>query len=346
MTRRSPPARPVEQPFLQQLPSLMNGEGGSVFLPANTKLRLVDLDLAADTRRAVDGLVLEHRHAVALVAEGLAPARKVLFVGPPGTGKTSTAGAIARELAVSGFAISTHQIISQYMGATGAMLAKAFDYMARTVAMTDRHLQTIAHGSIFVLDELDAIGSARHDDGAAAREQNAILTTLLRLLDGFEGPGVLVATTNRADALDPALRRRFELEITFPPPTAAQRLSLARHHLRMGPSEDPELVLGPLGNKSHAEVVTLALAERKRQVLAAIVERASGTASAPVDATTSPPSRPRRRKATPAARAAPLEPVLTGPGPDDATTGPAPDDAMIARRRAAIPDTRHPELPL
>lgn len=207
---------------------------------------LADLILAPHVTAAIGQLLLEHRHQAALRAEGCTPAIKVLFEGPPGTGKTSAAGAIARELGVHLVVMKQHELISQYMGEGEKAIAATFDF-ART------------EPSVFLLDELDGISSTRGGKSDAAdRSQNSIVTTLLTSLDRHTGPGIIIAATNRIDAIDSAARRRFDLEINFPLPDEAMRVELIRR------------TLGDLDGNfggSHADIVRMCLAERKRRIL-------------------------------------------------------------------------------
>jgi SpoVK/Ycf46/Vps4 family AAA+-type ATPase len=129
-------------------------------------------------------------------------------------GKTSAAAGIAHELGVPAYGVSIPELVSKYMGGTGENLAKLFGQLR--------------DGAVVVFDEIDAIGGSRTAvDQTSAAERNQIVNTLLTLLDR-RGGGVLVATTNRADVLDPALRRRFDETLVFPSATPEQQATLAR----------------------------------------------------------------------------------------------------------------------
>lgn len=112
---------------------------------------------------------------------------------------------------------------------------------------------------------------------SADKEHNLMLTSMLSCMDMHAGPGIVIATTNRLDVIDPALRRRFDLELEFPLPDHDHAIALAKQIL--ADDGDPELVLGSLAGKSHSDVVRLARAERKRRVLAVIVTRAAKRAA-------------------------------------------------------------------
>jgi SpoVK/Ycf46/Vps4 family AAA+-type ATPase len=257
---------------------LQNAAGEDMVVIEQPTHDLADLTLTAACREAVDQIVLEHRHAAALAAHGLTAVSRALFVGPPGTGKTSTATAIAGALGVRLCVIPAARSISSYMGESSARIAKVLEF-ARTTA------------GVYLIDEVDALLESRSGGGKGSdREYNVLLTTILTCLDRHQGPGLIIATTNRPDVIDAAARRRFEVELVFPMPDHATQLALARAILGLSPSEDPELALGPLGNQSHADVVRLATAEKKRRVLAAIVAGSAATTAAP------PPARARKKR--------------------------------------------------
>ena len=145
---------------------------------------------------------------------GLKPPRGILLHGPPGTGKTHFARVIADASEASLFTISGPELSSALHGETESKLRAVFEE-ARALGP-----------SIVVLDEVDAICPKRDDSGAGVEAR--VVTTLLTLMDGMDLGGgdsnedsptlprvVVVATTNRPNAIDPALRRpgRFDREI-------------------------------------------------------------------------------------------------------------------------------------
>src|SRR5438270_5611462 len=153
----------------------------------------------------------------------------VLLVGPPGTGKTLLARAVAGEAGVPFFSQSASEFVEAIVG-VGA--ARVRDLFAKARA---------AAPAIIFIDELDAIGRSR---GAALRvggndEQEQTLNQILTELDGFESrEGVIVlAATNRADVLDPALLRpgRFDRRVMVQAPDRAGRVAILRIHLRNVP---------------------------------------------------------------------------------------------------------------
>jgi SpoVK/Ycf46/Vps4 family AAA+-type ATPase len=264
--RRSPPAS-----FKGLPPSTIPN---NVFVQIPDVVRLDDLILAERTRTAIDDLLIEHKHAEALRARGIEPALRVLLIGPPGTGKTSVAAAIAEELGRWFFVSNMREVVASWMGETTRRIGDAFEY-ARV------------QPGVFLFDEIDGLAPQRGAtlDSSADKEWNLSLTALLTAFDQHRAPSIILAATNRADILDRALLRRFDLVIDFEMPTNAQRVALAQ---RVFGNDDGAWVRCPkppdafYETWSHAEVVTWARAQRRRQIVAEI----TGTAVPPISTST------------------------------------------------------------
>eukprot|EP01018_Ginkgo_biloba_P036714 Gb_32360 [translate_table: standard] len=157
----------------------------------------------------------------------------VLLVGPPGTGKTLLARAVAGEAGVPFFAASASEFVELFVGRGAARIRDLFN-VARKCAP-----------SIIFIDELDAVGGRRGRSFNDERDQT--LNQLLTEMDGFESDtGVLViAATNRPEALDPALCRpgRFSRRVFVREPDVDGRRKILAIHLRGIPLEqDPEMI--------------------------------------------------------------------------------------------------------
>ncbi len=250
-------AKPTVHKMIPVL-SLPTSDGMTSTVEARTPQHaLSDLMLATETIRAISQVLLEHKHAEALAKDGCRPATRVLFTGPPGTGKTSAAGAIARELGVHLLVAKQHEMIDSSLGHSEKIIARLFEYARATHA-------------VFLFDEFDNVASARGEDkgGAGDKSYNAIATTILSALDRHVGPGLIIAATNRKEIIDRAARRRFDVEIDFPLPDETTRLALIKK------------TLGDHGGDfqgSHADIVRDCLAEKKRRILARLESKASRT---------------------------------------------------------------------
>jgi SpoVK/Ycf46/Vps4 family AAA+-type ATPase len=110
--------------------------------------RLSDLALDDVVRSRIDRVLLEQRQRERIQQHGLSPLRKLLLIGPPGTGKTMTAAALAAELGLALFTIQLDGLITKYLGETAAKLRLIFDEIQRTRA-------------VFLFDEFDAVGGER-----------------------------------------------------------------------------------------------------------------------------------------------------------------------------------------
>jgi AAA+ superfamily predicted ATPase len=161
------------------------------------------------------------KHADYFRSLGLAPHRGVILFGPPGNGKTLLAKAVATESNAHFELINGPEILSKWVGQTEGNLRRVFD-RARTLAP-----------SIIVIDELDAIAPAR----ALMMQQHEItlISQLLVCLDGMQDRGsvFVIGTTNRLEAVDPALKRpgRFDYHIQVLVPSAVGRQAILQLHL-------------------------------------------------------------------------------------------------------------------
>jgi len=177
-------------------------------------ITFADLMLEPDLQLFLDEIVTELEYREELAERGLRARSRLLFHGPPGNGKTSAASAMGRALGVQAYGVSLPDVVSCYVGGTDQNLGKLFGSL---------HPDTLV-----VFDEIDAIASHRGDvSQSAGKSYNSSVNTLLTLLDRTEH-GLIVATTNRIDIIDPALLRRFDEQLYFPAPTSAQMQSLAK----------------------------------------------------------------------------------------------------------------------
>ncbi|MDR3101755.1 MAG: proteasome-activating nucleotidase [Methanocalculaceae archaeon] len=160
---------------------------------------------------------------------GVVPPKGVLLYGPPGTGKTLIAKAVANNAGVPFLRMAGSELVHKYIG-EGAQIVRDLFQMAQDM--------TEANGGVVVfIDEIDAVGSMRTNDGTSgSAEVQRTLMQLLAEMDGFNNRGNIriMAATNRPDMLDTALLRpgRFDRLIKIPVPDAEARMQIFRVHMR------------------------------------------------------------------------------------------------------------------
>lgn len=201
----------------------------------------------------------------------------VLLEGPPGTGKTLLTKAVAGEAGVPFFSISGSDFVEMFVGVGASRVRDLFDQAKK------------AAPSIIFIDEIDAVGRRRGSGmGGGHDEREQTLNQLLVEMDGFNGDeGVIVmAATNRADVLDPALLRpgRFDRKILVGAPDVKGREAILRVHARnkpLGPDVDlkeiakqtPGFVGADLANLLN-EAALLAARRNENEISAADVDEA------------------------------------------------------------------------
>lgn len=177
------------------------GELAGVMSATYPKTRLNHLVLPRQIAAELRQIVHEQRQRWKLREHGLTPRHKLLLVGPPGSGKTLTAAALAGELGLPLFSVLLHGLITKFMGETAAKLRVVFDAIAQT-------------RGVYLFDEFDAIGTRRAADNDVG-EARRILNSFLQFLEEDESESLIIATTNHRGLLDPALFRRFHLLLEF-----------------------------------------------------------------------------------------------------------------------------------
>tara|TARA_B110000444_G_scaffold97003_1_gene92004 strand:- start:110170 stop:112395 length:2226 start_codon:yes stop_codon:yes gene_type:complete len=159
---------------------------------------------------------------------GIDPPKGVLLHGPPGTGKTMIAKAVATEVNAHFKSINGPEIISKYYGESEKQLREIFDEAAENAP------------AIIFIDEIDSICPKRED--VSGEVERRVVAQMLTLMDGMQGRDnvVVIGATNRRDALDPALRRpgRFDREIEIGVPDRDGRSEIMDVHTRQMPISD------------------------------------------------------------------------------------------------------------
>lgn len=154
---------------------------------------------------ALHDLVEQRQRAAELAEAGLLPPRSMLLTGPPGVGKTLAARYLAAKLDRPLHTLDLSAVMSSFLGKTGGNVRTVLDFAKRRPC-------------VLLLDEFDAIAK-RRDDAAEVGELKRLVTVLLQAVDDWPATGVLIAATNHAELLDPAVWRRFDLVVRFPLPS-------------------------------------------------------------------------------------------------------------------------------
>lgn len=207
---------------------------------------LADLVLSSTLERQIRRIVREHRERASLEAKGLRPRRKFLFSGPPGTGKTMSASAIAGELGLPLFSILLDGVITKFMGETAAKLRLIFDAMPTT-------------RGVYFFDEVDALATSRGADNDVG-EARRMLNSFLQFLEEENSHSIIIAATNHRTLLDPAIFRRFHGAFVYGAPSKEEARKVLRNHLLQfdRDSLDWDLIDEATHNLSHADLAAAA----------------------------------------------------------------------------------------
>ncbi len=205
--RRLEPPTPLTQP---------RGELAGLLSVSYPSTRLNEMVLQPAGSERLERVLREHKQGHKLREHGLRPRHRILLVGPPGSGKTMTAAALAGEMQLPLFTIVLDGLITKFMGETAAKLRLVFDAIRST-------------RGVYLFDEFDAIGgqrSASNDVGEIRR----VLNSFLQFLEQDQSDSLIISATNHPELLDHALFRRFDdvIEYNTPSEELADRTILAK----------------------------------------------------------------------------------------------------------------------
>ncbi|MFZ3149280.1 MAG: CDC48 family AAA ATPase [Methanothrix sp.] len=199
--------------------------------------------LSREIREIREMIEVPLRHPELFSRLGINPPRGVLLHGPPGTGKTLIARAVASETDANFISISGPEIVSKFYGESEQRLRQIFEEAAKSAP------------SIIFIDEIDSIAPKREE--VSGDLERRVVAQLLALLDGLSSRGevIVIAATNRPNALDPAIRRggRFDREIEIGIPSKTGRLEVLYVHTR-GMPLDESLDLLEIADATHGFV--------------------------------------------------------------------------------------------
>lgn len=225
---------PVVLKFPQDLQALVLSEE-----PNTPKAALV---VPSTLRDRIDRIIHEYRQQDKLKTHGLVHRRKILLIGPPGTGKTMSARVLAHELRLPLHTIQVDRMVTRFMGETSAKLRQIFDLIQQ-------------ERGVYLFDEFDAIGSERMLENDVG-EMRRVLNSFLQFIEQDTSDSLIVAATNSPKLLDRALFRRFDDVLHYDWPSEEDRKRLMQNVL--GPFLAPRFawkaVLVESKGLSHAEI--------------------------------------------------------------------------------------------
>jgi len=175
------------------------------------------LVMSSDLQSRIDQIIHEYRQQEKLKSYGLSHRRKILLIGPPGTGKTMTAKVLAHELRIPLHTVQVDRLVTKFMGETSAKLRQIFDFMKEE------------HG-VYFFDEFDAIGGDRTSDNDVG-EMRRVLNAFLQFIEQDVSDSIVIAATNNPQLLDKALYRRFDDVLYYKNPTDKKRKQLIENIL-------------------------------------------------------------------------------------------------------------------
>ncbi len=199
---------PVDKETSSPLAEVIFHEQDSIDQP------LFDENVAA----AVDSILKQWTDSITYQSHGLEPYKTCLFYGPPGVGKTHLAKWLGMKLELPIVLVRLDGLISSFLGTTARNIQNLFAFANR-------------YRCILLLDEFDAIAKHR-DDSQEVGEIKRVVNALLQNLDQRYPLGMTIGITNHQGLLDPAVWRRFDVQLEIPLPKFSQRLDLAKKFMQ------------------------------------------------------------------------------------------------------------------
>ena len=181
---------------------------GNLYVEKVPERTLESLSLPDAVTAIIREVVSEHHRVDLLRSYGLEPRNRMLFIGPPGNGKTSLAEALAEALMVPLLRVRYDGIVGAYLGETAVRLRRLLD-AART------------RKCVLFFDELETIAKERGDTNDTG-EIKRVVSSLLLQIDDLPSHVIVVGATNHPELLDKAVWRRFQVRVELPLPTRAQ----------------------------------------------------------------------------------------------------------------------------
>jgi SpoVK/Ycf46/Vps4 family AAA+-type ATPase len=215
----------------------------NLFYEIVPRFKLDDLILPQEVYQICQEVIQEQHRVDLLRSYNLEPRNRLLFIGPPGNGKTSLAEAIAESLMVPLFIVRYEGVVGAYLGETAVRLRRLIDY-----ASTRR--------CVLFFDEFETLGKERGDTHETG-EIKRVVSSLLMQIDSLPSHVVVIGATNHAELLDRAVWRRFQVRIELPAPTRdrlAEWFERFERRINISLGYTPETLAKKLYGASFAEV--------------------------------------------------------------------------------------------
>ena len=178
--------------------------------------RLSEVILKESSRTLIQEIIEEQHRADLLKSYGLSPRNRLMFIGPPGNGKTTLAEALAYEIMVPLLIVRYEGLIGSFLGETASRLQKIFDYARQQKC-------------VLFFDEFDVVAKERgdvHETGEIKR----VVSSLLLQIDALPSYTIVVVASNHAELLDTAVWRRFQIRLAMPRPTEDQFIGFIENY--------------------------------------------------------------------------------------------------------------------
>jgi SpoVK/Ycf46/Vps4 family AAA+-type ATPase len=230
---------------------------GGLLIEAVPRRTLDDLVLPRLVKDVCAEVVEEQHRAELLRSHGLEPRHRVLFVGPPGNGKTSLAEALAGELSLPLLIVRYEAVVGSYLGETAVRLARLFDHVR-------------ARRCVLFFDEFDALGKERGDEHETG-EIKRVVSALLLNIDALPSYVVVACATNHAELLDRAVWRRFQVRLSLPTPGRSEIVAWMKRfqgRMELDAGLATRAVADRLRGSSYAELEEFCADVQRRMVLA------------------------------------------------------------------------------